>query len=206
MILSNAFRILMLGLLVPSFLLYLLKKNITTLHHMTAMEAAKLLSDNISGRVFIITGGYTGLGAETAKALLSEGGRVVIGGRDPQKLEKFTRSLLIRDNPSHSISQDSHVDGFTLDLADLNSVKTFASYVEGKYTHEKIVLINNAGIICQASTTRQGLETQMGVMVVGHFLLSKLLLPMTTRQVWLSSWYHTMVNASSSSIVTSTLV
>ena len=180
----------LLGIPIFTLILYVLKNSITTLHHRTALQAAKIFRGNISGKVFVITGGYSGIGAETAKAILAEGGRVVIGGRDTTRLAEFISSL---SRTYLSQGHERNVDGFALDLADLDSVKNFALYVQDKYQKDKLILINNAGIICHASKTKQGLEIQFGVMVVGHFLLSKLLLSKTTRQVWLSSWYHTMV-------------
>lgn len=187
---SCILRIILLGIPLFVLILYGLKNSIITLHHRTAVQAAKLFRNNIVGKVFVITGGYTGLGAETAKAILTEGGRVVIGGRETTRLGEF---LTLLRTTYLSQSQAQNVDGFALDLADLHSVKEFASYVQDNYQKDKIVLINNAGIICHASATKQGLEMQFGVMVVGHFLLSKLLLSKTSRQVWLSSWYHTAV-------------
>ena len=175
----------LLGILLSLVCVYGLRHCIATAHHRTALEAAKLVG-NISGKVFVITGGYSGIGAETAKAILTEGGRVVIGGRSANRLEEFTASLT-KAFPSRK----QNVDGFELDLSDLASVQKFASYVNDRY--DKIVLINNAGIVCPASVTKQGFEMQMGTMVIGHFLLSKLLLSKTTRQVWLSSTFHTMV-------------
>jgi len=55
-------------------------------------------------------------------------------------------------------------------------------------------LINNAGVMnCPPTATKDGLEAQMGINVVGHFLLAKLLLPVMQpggRQVWLSFSAH----------------
>jgi len=173
-------------ILLAVFSLNVLKKMIPTVHHRTAMEAARLARNGILGKTFVVTGGYSGIGAETVKALLNEGGRVVIGGRNAGRLEEFMASLT-----AANANSSNNVDGMVLDLSDLESVKTFAAKVGERY--DRIVLINNAGIICPAAETKQGIEMQMGTNVVGHFLLSKLLLPSTTRQVWLSSTFHSMV-------------
>ena len=53
----------------------------------TALEAAKL--GEVKGKTFVITGAYSGIGVETAKALLAEGGSVVVGGRNQQLLDEF---------------------------------------------------------------------------------------------------------------------
>jgi NAD(P)-dependent dehydrogenase (short-subunit alcohol dehydrogenase family) len=153
----------------------------------TALEAAQEFAAETAGKIFVITGAYSGIGIETTKALLQVKAKVVVCGRNRQEQDKFIESLKKDFDPSL-------IDGHVVDLGDLSTIKTFADYVNGKY--EKIdCLINNAGVMnTQASLTKDGLETQIGVNVVGHFLLTKLLLPKLVkakgRQVWLSSDGH----------------
>jgi NAD(P)-dependent dehydrogenase (short-subunit alcohol dehydrogenase family) len=66
----------------------------------------------------------------------------------------------------------------TCDLADLKSVKACAETFL-KQESELHILINNAGIMAlpEFTPTKQGLESQVGVCHVGHFYLTKLLLP-----------------------------
>jgi NAD(P)-dependent dehydrogenase (short-subunit alcohol dehydrogenase family) len=112
----------------------------------------------------------------------------VIGGRSSDKISEFVNQLLVD-------FKGEKVDGYTLDLADLESVRSFAKYVLDNYQGEEIAcLINNAGIITPVAETKQSLELQMGTNVVGHFLLSKLLLPKTRRLVWLTSTSHMAVS------------
>jgi NAD(P)-dependent dehydrogenase (short-subunit alcohol dehydrogenase family) len=67
-----------------------------------------------------------------------------------------------------------------LDLADLGSVREFASEVAG--THELDLLINNAGVMMPPrSITRDGFELQFGTNHLGHFALTGLLLERLTR-------------------------
>jgi len=149
-----------------------------------ALEAAKL-GEDINGKVFIITGSYSGIGVETAKALLTEGGKIVIGGRNPKLLETFSKEM------KDAYSEDQ-VDGFVIDLGDLESVQKFAEYVLSK-NYKDIRLICNAGVMnTPKGTTASGYETQMGVNVIGHFLLAKLLVGVTARQIWVSSLGHTL--------------
>ena len=151
----------------------------------TALEAAKL--GEVKGKTFVITGAYSGIGVETAKALLAEGGSVVVGGRNQQLLDEFVEKL-------KEEYDSSKVDGAVIDLADLATVKTFAEYVQNK-GYQDVVLICNAGVMnTPPGQTKDGYETQMGVNVIGHFLLAKLLVKQTRRQVWVSSLGHTMVS------------
>lgn len=151
----------------------------------TALEVIQR-NGNVAGRRFVITGAYSGIGIATTKAILKEGGKVVLGGPDRHKLEEFTQQL--RDY------YGDNINGYVLDLADLASVKEFAKCVGGKFAHID-VLILNAGIMkCPPSVTEQGFERQMGINVVGHFLLAKLLMGTTKRQVWVSSAAHADVS------------
>ena len=68
-----------------------------------------------------------------------------------------------------------------LDLASLESVKTAADTFSGK-SDRLDILINNAGVMAlPASTTKEGYEIQFGTNHIGHFLLTKLLLPTLQR-------------------------
>ena len=147
----------------------------------TAVEVAEANKANIEGKVFVITGAYSGIGLEAAKALLKAGGKIVLGGRSEKVIQETVESLKKDGFDGGKIDR-----GCTIDLADLESVKAFATYVNGKYT--RIVLICNAGVMATPpGVTKQGFEQQFGINVIGHFLLAKLLVDITSRQVWLSS-------------------
>ena len=148
----------------------------------TADQVAEVLKERAEGRLFLITGGYGGLGAQTAKSLAKAGGRVVVAGRSQASLDAF-------------LGENEGMEGDVLDLADLESVRQFAQrFLE---RHETLdVLVCNAGLMnTPKGQTKQGFETQWGVNVVGHFLLAKLLLPAVKaapqgRMVFLSSVGH----------------
>jgi hypothetical protein len=150
----------------------------------TAQEVAAAFANEISGRVFVITGGYGGIGAQTAIALLEQNATVIVAGRSQQSIAAFKEE--------HSKYGD-RLRGGLIDLGDLVSVKSFANTLlaEGKPID---VLINNAGLMATPEgRTVQGHEVQFGTNVVGHFLLSKLILPLLKKSskggriVWLSS-------------------
>ncbi|KAI0658158.1 hypothetical protein C8Q70DRAFT_205154 [Cubamyces menziesii] len=122
-----------------------------------------------SGKVFLITGGNTGLGLATAKVLLARNARVYITSRDRERGQQALHML-------RRISESIHV--LELDLADLHSVRKAAHEFMRRERHLH-VLINNAGVLCPPLThlTRQRYDLQFGVHVLGHFYLTKLLLP-----------------------------
>ncbi|KAH9903144.1 NAD(P)-binding protein [Cubamyces lactineus] len=144
-----------------------------------------------SGKVFLITGGNTGLGTSVgfhistspsdymllsraeglaaAKVLLARNARVYITSRDRERGQQALHTL-------RRISESIHV--LDLDLADLHSVRK-AALEFMRRERQLHVLINNAGIMCPplSHLTQQRYDLQFGVNVLGHFYLTKLLLP-----------------------------
>lgn len=147
---------------------------------------------DLSEQVFLVTGGYKGLGAESVKAFLKAGARVIIVGRNEESQNQFASNLL--NHSTLKISKDQIDAEQTMDLASLESVRRFAKQINKKY-NQIDVLMNNAGIMrTPPGKTEDGFEIQMGTNVIGHFLLAKILAPKTKRQVWVSSSGHMLVN------------
>ncbi|KAI0356793.1 NAD(P)-binding protein [Trametes cingulata] len=122
-----------------------------------------------SGKVFLITGGNTGLGFATAKALLGRNAKVYITSRDRERGQAAVDQL-------RRVSEAIHM--LQLDLCDLYSVRRAAG--ECMRREQSLhVLINNAGVMCPPTSllTRQRYDYQFGVNVLGHFYLTRLLLP-----------------------------
>ncbi|CAB9519327.1 daunorubicin C-13 ketoreductase DnrU [Seminavis robusta] len=148
----------------------------------TALQAAEANGDQ-SGKVFLITGAYGGLGMETTKALLKVKGQVILAGRNEETMKSFVSQLEAEEYDMALVD----AVGPPCDLADLEQVKAFAAYVKEKYTKLDCVILNAGVMMCPAGVTKQNLEQQVGVNVVGHFLLALSLLSITSRQVWVSS-------------------
>ena len=161
----------------------------------TAEEVATAFKNKVAGKYFIITGANIGLGKESARVLAKEGGIITICSRTPSKGEE-AKSDILKEFPSANITV------LKLDLGSLKSIKAFAD----EYSNSKKplnVLINNAGIMaCPLTLTEDGFESQFGVNHVGHFYLTKLLLPLLeksgtvkepSRVVNLSSIAHIML-------------
>jgi NAD(P)-dependent dehydrogenase (short-subunit alcohol dehydrogenase family) len=129
-----------------------------------------------AGRTVVVTGANSGLGLATARALAAAGARVVLAVRDPTRGAAAAAGL------------PGNTEVRRLDLADLDSVRAFASAWDGPLD----VLINNAGIMAvPAGVTVDGFELQFGTNHLGHFALTNLLLPrIADRVVTLSSTVH----------------
>nr|POE67120.1 putative oxidoreductase [Quercus suber] len=127
-----------------------------------------------SGRVFIITGGYTGVGLELAKLLYAKNSTVYLAGRSPDKGAAAIKTL-----KSLHPSSDGRVEYLKLDLADLPTIKASADDFLRK-EQRLDVLTNNAGVMTPpvGSKTAQGYELQMGTNCLGPWLFTSYLTPM----------------------------
>ncbi|KAJ7137804.1 NAD-P-binding protein [Mycena epipterygia] len=125
---------------------------------------------DLSGKVAIVTGGNSGLGKETVKALLEHDATVYIFTRNRKTTKEVIEQLRI------STGKIAHF--IPLDLADLPSIKAAAHEFLQKEKHLHI-LFNNAGVMMPPveQTTRAGHDLSLGVNVLGHFYLTKLLMP-----------------------------
>ena len=119
---------------------------------------------DLTGKVAIVTGGYSGIGLETTRALAEAGATVIVPARTPDKARQ-------------ALSNIPGVEQGRLDLLDPASINAFASefLASGRPLH---ILINNAGIMA-APLTRdsRGYESQFSANHLGHFQLTARLWP-----------------------------
>lgn len=130
-----------------------------------------LKGKDLSGKTVFITGGNSGLGQETGRAMAAKGAHVVLAGRDQRKLNEALAAI-------KAVQPDAMVETIVGDLGSLNSVRRCASEAHQRF--DKIdLLINNAGIMaCPQGTTKDGFESQFGTNHLGHFVLTKHLMPL----------------------------
>ena len=125
-------------------------------------DADKIVKEkDLSGKIAIVTGGYSGIGLETTRALVAIGAKVII----PAK-----RTEVAVQNLEGIVSKENIVE---MDLGNLNSVRKFTE--DFKESFGKLdLLINNAGIMaCPETRIGNGWESQFAVNHIGHFLLTK---------------------------------
>ena len=141
---------------------------------------------DLTGKVAIVTGGYSGIGLETTRSLAAKGVQVVVPVRSPQKA-------------AESLAGIDGVKTAPLDLGDLSSVRAFTESMLGELTRLDM-LINNAGIMANPlARVGPGWESQFGVNHMGHFALTTGLLPLLqktpgARVVALSSTAHKLTD------------
>ncbi|HYE27450.1 MAG TPA: oxidoreductase [Allosphingosinicella sp.] len=124
----------------------------------TAREV--LTGIDLTGRNYIVTGGYSGIGLETVRALVEAGASVTVPARSPEAAREALAGL-------------ANVEVATMDLADLESVRAFArSWRDGgRPLHG---LINNAGVMaCPLARVGPGWESQFAICHLGHFELAR---------------------------------
>ncbi len=123
---------------------------------------------DLEGRTFLVTGANTGIGKETARALASRGGTVILACRSEQNGRNAIAEIGAQTgNPNLEL--------LSLDLGDLASVRACAQAFldRGEPLH---VLINNAGLAGSRGMTASGFEMAFGTNHVGPFLFTSLLL------------------------------
>lgn len=130
----------------------------------TGMEV--LAEVDPAGKTAVVTGGYSGIGLETVRALAANGVTVIVPVRSPKKASENLADV------------QGDVRTVSMDLGDLASVRRFAESTNDEFTQLDL-LINNAGIMaCPESRTDSGWEMQFGVNHLGHFALTTMLLPL----------------------------
>lgn len=115
---------------------------------------------DLSGRCVVVTGGYSGIGTETVRAIAAAGAQVIVGAR--------------RTGQAHDVldALDGDIAILPLDLADPASIDAFAEAVAGR-TDTIDILINNAAIMASPlGRDARGYEMQFATNHLGHFQLT----------------------------------
>lgn len=151
-------------------------------------DGADVISDvDLGGKTAVVTGGYSGIGLETVRALAGKGAEVVVPVRSPEKAAENLADV------------DSDVKTAPLDLADLASIRQFGETMLQDLDRLDL-LINNAGIMASPEArVGPGWESQFGINHMGHFALTKSLMPLIketpgARVVALSSTAHKLTD------------
>jgi NAD(P)-dependent dehydrogenase (short-subunit alcohol dehydrogenase family) len=128
----------------------------------------------MQGKTVLITGADGGIGSETNRGLAKKGATIVMACLDLDDARPVYEDIK-RESGNESIQL------MQIDLASLDSVREFAKQFSQKY-RQLDVLINNAGVFrWNREETKEGFERTLGINLLGHFLLTNLLLPVLTQ-------------------------
>lgn len=138
---------------------------------MTSPRALEVIDGvDLAGKVCVVTGASAGLGRESARALAKTGAHVILAARNRQALDD-TEAWIRAEIPGALTST------VELDLTSLASVRSAAEAIStaAPAIH---VLMNNAGVMFTPfGRTAEGFEMQFGTNHLGHFELTRLLIP-----------------------------
>lgn len=125
----------------------------------------------VTGRTIVVTGANTGIGRVTAESLAKQGARVVLACRSEDKTRPVLEGIRGSGGKAEFVA---------LDLGDLESVRRAAKTLLDR--DETIdVLVNNAGQAALRGLTPQGFEYAFGINHLGHYLFTRMLLPLIER-------------------------
>lgn len=129
--------------------------------HSTAGDV--LQGVDLRGKRAIVTGGASGIGLETSRALAEAGADVTLAVRRPDAALAAAREL--------DVAHPGRVHVAPLDVTDLDSVRRFAVEWAGPLH----ILVNNAGVMAipDLQTTASGRELQFATNYLGHFALAR---------------------------------
>jgi NAD(P)-dependent dehydrogenase (short-subunit alcohol dehydrogenase family) len=119
---------------------------------------------DLTGKLALVTGGYSGLGLETTRALAKAGARVVVPARRPSAAAEALTGI-------------DGVEVDALDLGDLDSVRGFAERFLATGRTLDLVIDSAAVMACPETRVGPGWEAQFGTNHLGHFALVNRLWP-----------------------------
>ena len=127
------------------------------------------------GKVFIVTGGSSGIGLQLATILYRSGGKVYIAARSETKTRDCIEQI---KTDAKDVSSVGHLEYLPLVLDDLTTIKASAEEFMSKEA-KLDVLWNNAGISAPplGSQSKQGHDLQLATNCLGPYLFTQLLLP-----------------------------
>lgn len=128
-------------------------------------------SELLKGRTALVTGGTSGIGYEVAKAYINAGARVVITGRNEEKVKKACEAI------DKEVSRKGNIFGIVMNNTDVKSMPSKLQDIERVLGTGHIdILVNNAGVVGGEvkDCTEELYNTILDTNLKGTFFLSKL--------------------------------
>lgn len=126
-------------------------------HNSTAKQV--IAGHSLKGKTALVTGGYSGIGLETVRALFEAGARVIAPARTPEKAKAALNAI-------------GEIEQLPLDLSEPDSIAQASETIRGLAPDGLDLMINNAGVMATPERRNsQGWEIQFATNHLGHFAL-----------------------------------
>ncbi|OQD83891.1 hypothetical protein PENANT_c015G06595 [Penicillium antarcticum] len=133
---------------------------------------------NLDGKVVLVTGGNAGIGKETILQLAKHRpSRIYMAARTESKARESIESL------QGQLSSPADIRYLPLDLSSFKSIRAAADKFQADSDRLDILILNAGTMGNPPTKTEEGFEVQLGTNHIGHFLLTKLLLPTLQKTV-----------------------
>ncbi|MFG3343643.1 oxidoreductase [Streptomyces sp. NPDC048018] len=140
---------------------------------------------DLSGTTALVTGGYSGLGLETARALAAAGARVIVPARRP--------------GTARTVLQDvAGCEVVAMDLADLGSVRAAAAEITDRLDRLDLLMAVAGVMATPERRVGPGWESQLAANHFGHFALTGELYPLLAA----ANGARVVVNSSAGHVLT----
>ncbi len=126
---------------------------------------------DIAGKLVVVTGANTGIGRSAAEVLAKRGAHVILACRSEEKTKPVVDAITAAGGKAEFLA---------LDLGDLASVRAAAKTLLDRGDALPI-LINNAGVGGPQGTTKDGFELAFGTNHLGHYLFTRLVMPLVEK-------------------------
>ncbi|MCB1142148.1 MAG: SDR family NAD(P)-dependent oxidoreductase [Leptospiraceae bacterium] len=143
----------------------------TKFGYRNSRQRYRAVTGSLHGKTALVTGATSGLGYETSIMLARNEARVVIVGRDPEKLETAVENI-------KDITGNPEVYGEIADLSLLSENKRLADLIKFKYQYLSILINNVGNLFNDHLMTVEGNEKSISLLLLGPYVLTESLYPM----------------------------
>lgn len=137
----------------------------------TGSEVMEMYGESIRGKNVVITGSTSGMGKEVATSLCRAGANLYLATRCMTKGSKTMEDLM-------SQFPGSRIEVIEIDLERRAAIESFVEKLHEKTDCVDVLINNAATCMCPFRTNEDGIEVQFATNHLGHFYLTKLLLPL----------------------------